>query len=113
MRQTPVNRLAGERKSSEACGIQPTADYALPKPISREESKSGRRKGQYSTRSDGDYRRSSNMNTQAAMQHTAVVQQKAVSLRAVPMADGGGDESTLMRSVWATSMSLRLKMTQR
>lgn len=71
MRQTPVNRLAGERKSSEACRIQPTADCALPKPISREESKSGRRKGQYSTRGDGDYRRSSNTNTQAAMQHTA------------------------------------------
>lgn len=71
MRQTPVNRLAGERKSSEACRIQPTADCALPKPISREESKSGRRKGQYSTRGNGDYRRSSNTNTQAAMQHTA------------------------------------------
>ena len=71
MQQTPVTRLAGERKSSEACGIQATADCALPKPIPREGSKSGRRRGQYSARGDGDYRRSSNTNTQAAMQHTA------------------------------------------
>ena len=53
------------------CGIQPAADCALAKPISREGSKSGRRREQYSTRGEGAYRRSSNTNTQEAMQHTA------------------------------------------
>ena len=55
MQQTPVTRLAGERKSSKACGIQPTADCALLKSISREGSKSGRRSRQYSTRGNGKH----------------------------------------------------------